>query len=239
MLWNKSSRFRFSGASHGRLFSVLSPLLALCARERAPSRSTHISSPARSLTPPPLHATSPASATLLHTVVPLPGQLLSSVAPFSRPIMFSLSLSEPPPPGLVASLSRGFSITPHGSRSPATPIYVACCSGRRRRGTDALRAALGRSVDTAYHPRPPRRGRSSCCPAINTAGTSHISTPRGAPLYLLLPAVPEVHPERVEVTPWTRRDSAIPKSPPPPPSARPPIHTPGRPAFGNPKRFVS
>lgn len=80
----------------------------------------------------------PHLAALLLAIIPHPGPLLSFATPFSRPIIFSLSPNTlaPTTGTLVASLSRGFSITPRGSRSAATlstgPVQLRAPSSEQR-----------------------------------------------------------------------------------------------------------
>lgn len=65
------------------------------------------------------------------------------------------------------------------------PYPPVATSERRRCGSDALRAAPGSSVGTAFHPRPPRRrDRAVATPLVRPGRRT--SVPRGA--YLLPPA---------------------------------------------------
>lgn len=107
--------------------------------ERTPPQSTHICSFSLAL----LDSTTPSRTfpNIHHPplrVAPLPGPFLSSVAPFSRPIVFSLSSTTSPHrnsqrPFLAVSLSHPVAV----ARQPS--LRDPLCSRRRRRGTDASR----------------------------------------------------------------------------------------------------
>lgn len=107
----------------------------------------------------------------MHTAIPLPGLLLSFAAPFSRPIIFSLSPTGDCPLSISGnSLSRlPLSLShPHGSVSVDSHPFYAPASG-----------APGRSV--SRHHVPFAATTSSSLTSHHRHGRTTDTNPRGAP----------------------------------------------------------